>query len=119
MTIKQGEVWLIEFNPQVGEEIRKIRPAIVVSSDIIGNLPLKTVVPVTNWNENFSKYPWLIQIEPNSENGLKKVSAIDSFQVKNLSEKRFIKKIGSVDEVLIKDIHHKIAKTLNPLYSLV
>jgi mRNA interferase MazF len=118
MNIKQGEVWLIEFNPQVGEEIKKIRPAIVVSSDIIGNLPLKTVVPITNWNDRFSQYPWLIKIEPNEENNLSKISGIDTFQIKNLSNKRFIKKIGFVDEKVVKDIHNKIVKTLNPLYEI-
>ncbi|EJF06242.1 growth inhibitor [Thiovulum sp. ES] len=118
MNIKQGEIWLIEFNPQVGEEIKKVRPTIIVSSDIIGNLPLKTVVPITNWNEKFSNYPWLIKIEPNNRNGLSKVSGIDCFQIKNLSHQRFIKKIGFVDDTLIKDIHQKIAKTLNPIYSL-
>ncbi|MEA2028275.1 MAG: type II toxin-antitoxin system PemK/MazF family toxin, partial [Campylobacterota bacterium] len=30
MSIKQGEIWLVEFFPQVGSEIAKLRPAIVV-----------------------------------------------------------------------------------------
>ncbi len=118
LSIKQGEIWLIEFNPQVGEEIKKVRPAVVVSSDVIGKLPLKTVVPITNWNEKFSQYPWILKIEPTNENGLKKISGIDAFQVKNLSHQRFIKKIGFIDEGIIGEIHKRIAKTLNPLYEI-
>ena len=36
MSISQGEVWLVKFYPQVGGEISKLRPAIVISHDTIG-----------------------------------------------------------------------------------
>ncbi len=44
-TPKRGEIWLANFNPTVGAEIRKIRPAIVISSDAAGKLPIKLVAP--------------------------------------------------------------------------
>jgi mRNA interferase MazF len=37
---QRGEVWLIDFDPAVGAEIRKLRPAVVLSVDAIGRLPL-------------------------------------------------------------------------------
>jgi mRNA interferase MazF len=40
---QRGEVWLVNFDPTVGTEIRKIRPAVVISSDEIGILPIKLV----------------------------------------------------------------------------
>jgi mRNA interferase MazF len=45
----RGEVWLVDFDPAVGAEIRKLRPAVVLSLDTIGRLPLRMVVPVTDW----------------------------------------------------------------------
>ncbi len=30
---KRGEVWLIRFDPSVGAEIRKIRPAVAIPGD--------------------------------------------------------------------------------------
>ena len=47
MLPKRGEIWLVNLNPTVGAEIHKTRPAIVISSDYIGKLPLKLVVPIT------------------------------------------------------------------------
>lgn len=41
---KRGEIWLVNLEPTIGAEIRKTRPAVVVSSDFIGKLPLKLVV---------------------------------------------------------------------------
>jgi len=47
--IKQGEIWLVKFFSKVGSEISKKRPALVVSHSKIERLPLKTIVPITDW----------------------------------------------------------------------
>jgi mRNA interferase MazF len=47
--MKRGEVWWVEFDPSVGSEIRKTRPAIIVSNDAANrNLARVVVVPVTS-----------------------------------------------------------------------
>ncbi|SFZ97728.1 Death on curing protein, Doc toxin [hydrothermal vent metagenome] len=115
MNIKQGEVWLVEFYPKVGSEITKLRPAIVVSHDEIGRLPLKTIVPVTDWKSNYRHYPWMISISNELSNGLTKLSAIDCFQIKNFSNDRFVKKLGEVNGEVLKNVHCTIMKTFNPL----
>lgn len=92
MNINQAEIWLVTFNPTTGQEISKKRPAIVVSSDQVGKLKLRTVVPITDWKDTYIHYPWMIKIIPNTQNNLSKESAIDCFQVKSLSTDRFIQK---------------------------
>ena len=118
MNISQGEIWMVKFYPQVGSEISKLRPAVVVSHDTIGKLPLKTIVPITDWKVNYTHYPWMTQIKADKENGLLKVSAVDCFQVKNFANERLVEKIGIIDTVLLQHIHQTIAKTLNPNYKL-
>ena len=98
-TPKRGEVWLINFHPQVGHEISKQRPAVVVSVDAIGRLPLRIIVPITAWNDRYYASPWLIRIRPTAANGLSKDSAADSFQVKSMSTQRFIKRLGMLSKV--------------------
>jgi mRNA interferase MazF len=47
--MKRGEVWWVEFDPSVGSEIRKTRPAVIVSNDAANrNLARVVVVPVTS-----------------------------------------------------------------------
>lgn len=47
--MKRGEVWWVEFDPSVGSEIRKTRPAVIVSNDSANrNLLRVVVVPVTS-----------------------------------------------------------------------
>jgi mRNA interferase MazF len=48
-TPKRGEVWTVRFDPAVGAEIQKVRPAVVIGVDSVGRLPLKIVVPITDW----------------------------------------------------------------------
>lgn len=47
--MKRGDVWWVEFDPAVGSEIRKTRPAVIVSNDAANrNLARVVVVPVTS-----------------------------------------------------------------------
>jgi len=47
--MKRGEVWWVQFDPAVGSEIRKLRPAVIVSNDAANrNLARVVVVPVTS-----------------------------------------------------------------------
>lgn len=57
-TPRRGETWLVDFDPAVGSEIRKVRPALVVSLDAVGRLPLRLVVPITDWKSHYAGFPW-------------------------------------------------------------
>jgi len=47
--MKRGEVWWVEFDPAVGSEIRKKRPALIVSNDAANrNLARVVVLPLTS-----------------------------------------------------------------------
>ena len=72
--MKQNEVWLINLDPTIGAEINKTRPAIIVSDDSLGKLPLRVIVPVTDWKDRYEIAPWMVKFEPNSKNGLIKHS---------------------------------------------
>lgn len=85
----RGEIWRVNFDPTLGSEIKKTRPAVVISSDAVGKLPVKLIVPMTNWDEAFAKNFWHIRIEPDSLNGLSKTSAADALQIRCADRQRF------------------------------
>ena len=111
--MKQSEVWLIDLEPVKGAEIRKTSPCIVVNDDSIGRLPLKIVVPVTDWKPHYDIAPWMVKINPNNDNGLFKTSAADCFQIRSLSEDRFVKCLGKIDDDTLDEIKEAISKILD------
>lgn len=90
--MKRSEIWLINLDPTVGAEIKKTRPAVIVNVNSLGKLPLKVIVPITDWKERFAKAAWMVKLEPNSENNLSKDSTADCFQIRSLSQQRMVKK---------------------------
>ena len=47
--MKRGEVWWVEFDPSIGSEIRKTRPAVIVSNDAANrHLARVIVIPMTS-----------------------------------------------------------------------
>jgi mRNA interferase MazF len=79
---KRGEIWLVDFDPAVGAEIGKLRPALVISVDAIGRLPLRMIVPITDWKAQYEHYPWFVELSASPSNELVKHSGADSFQTK-------------------------------------
>jgi len=110
--MKQGEIWLINLDPTVGAEMSKTRPAVVVSDDQLGKLPLKIIAPITDWKERYSIAPWMIAIAPTNQNGLIKKSSIDCFQIRSISENRLIKRIGHLTFSEILQVQEGIIKVI-------
>ncbi len=104
VAIARGQVWDVNLNPAQGAEIQKIRPCVVISGDQIGKLPLKVIVPITEWQDGFTEFPWFIKLKPDVKNGLIKVSAADAFQVKSLSVSRFASQRGVLTDDQVADI---------------
>jgi mRNA interferase MazF len=65
--VKRGDVWWVEFDPAIGSEIRKTRPAIVVSNDAANrNLSRVVVVPLTS--STGRQYPGEALLSVNGQN---------------------------------------------------
>lgn len=111
--MRRGEVWLINLDPTTGAELKKIRPAVIVSDDAMGLLPLKVIVPLTAWQEHYRQAPWLVYIAPTAANGLDKPSAADTFQVRSLSQERLVRRLGQLMATDLKNISSALALVLS------
>ncbi len=100
----RGEVWSLNLDPTVGAEIRKKRPVVIVNDDDIGILPLKVIVPITDWKDYYIHAIWMTKIVPNSLNGLSKTSAADAFQIRSVSHERFLRRLGRLSDNEIEQI---------------
>lgn len=107
--IARGDVWLVNFNPTVGDEIQKVRPAVVMSIKAPFRHRLQLVAPITSWQEKFAEDFWMVRIPVTRVNGLQKDSTANAFQLKSVSEQRFIKQLGILTETVIEEIAIAVA----------
>ena len=110
---KRGEIWRVSFDPTIGAEIQKTRPAVVISSDAVGRLPIKLVAPITDWKDYYAANIWHVRIDPNSANGLSKVSAVDALQLRGMDRRRFVRKLGQVSATQLEEIILAVAAVID------
>lgn len=111
--MKQGEIWLVALDPIVGSEIQKTRPVVIVNGNQLAKLPLKIIVPITDWKERYAIGSCMVRLIPDTINKLSKDSSADCFQVRSVAEQRLIKKIGEVDITVMESIRTGLATVLS------
>ena len=94
--MRTGDLYQVNLDPTVGDEIKKARPVVVLNPGDKKNLRLAIVVPVTAWRQRWEANPFFLTLQASAGHGLRKKSAVDCFQIRALSHTRFIKKLGSL-----------------------
>lgn len=91
---ERGQIWLVRLDPSVGAEIKKTRPALIISNNINNQYSLLvTVLPIIDKGENV--YPFEVYLSSSTE-GLKKESKIKCQQIKSIDKTRLIKHVGKI-----------------------
>jgi len=90
---KRGSVYLVNFDPTIGAEIKKTRPAVIISNDVANQYsPIVIVAAITGRAEpKFDEVP----IKP-PEGGLTKPSVIQRNQIRSIDKRRLVKKLGDL-----------------------
>lgn len=105
-SIKRGEVFLVNFDPTVGAEARKTRPAVVVSNDVNNaHSPIVSISPITS---NVTKvYSFEVEILAGI-GGLRTRSKIMVNQTRAVDKIRLIKKLGHLSEGLMDSVNQAL-----------
>ena len=106
---RHGTIWLINFEPQIGTEIKKVRPGLIISKTGF-NLKRKkiTVLPFTAQDKP-SLGAARIFVTPSSLNGLDKNSELITIDPATFDKQRFIKYLGMLEADFLQQAKHKLA----------
>ena len=106
---RRGEIWDVNFDPTIGTEIQKKRPAVVVNVNSIRHLKIRLIAPITSWKKEYAGKIWIVNIKPDAFNGLSWESAVDTMQIKGADVQRFIRQRGKLNTAQMDDITAAIA----------
>jgi mRNA interferase MazF len=90
---KRGEVYLVNFDPTIGAEIQKTRPALVVQNDVANRHSPITIVAAIISQFDESLYPTEVLIQP-PEGGLSIPSVVLINQIRSVDKRRLVRRLG-------------------------
>jgi mRNA interferase MazF len=114
---RRGEIYLVEFDPARGSEIRKTRPALVIQNDIGNRYSPVTIVAAITSKLSPIPYPVDVTVKPTKANGLGAESAIKLGQIRSVDRQRLVKRLGLLEPAAMEQVDDaiKISLGLVPL----
>lgn len=94
---RRGDLYLVEFDPARGHEIRKTRPALVIQNDIGNEYSQVTIVAAITSKLSPVPYPVEVVVAASEGNGLSVASAIQLGQIRSVDRERLVKRLGTLD----------------------
>ena len=89
---KRGEVYYVSFDPTIGVEIKKTRPALIIQNDI-GNMHSQATIVAAITSTDREVFPYEVSLKV-GEGGLQKDSIVLLNQIRTIDKKRLGKRIG-------------------------
>ena len=106
-SFQRGQIWLVNFEPSIGHEYRKVRPALIVQQDDYIKLgSLLTVIPISTQVKKRQELD--VYIVKDIENRLFKDSLIKIMQISSFDRQRFFKYIGNLNNDIMSHIDSNI-----------
>jgi mRNA interferase MazF len=107
---RRGEIYLVAFDPTVGHEIQKTRPAVVIQNDISNQYSPITIVAAVS--SQFSDPPYPREVMLAARSGLSKPSAVILNQIRSVDRQRLVKRLGAVDAATMRKIDQALMISL-------
>lgn len=100
MKISQFEIWMADLNPRMGTEPGKVRPVVVVQTDLLNSLHPSTIIcPITT---NVHADATLLRVHLRKrDHGLKDDSDIMLDQLRAIDNRRLVRRLGKLDRTKI------------------
>jgi mRNA interferase MazF len=110
---EQFEIWLVDLNPARGTDPGKTRPALVIQTNLLSqvNHPSTLICPITS---QISQRENILRVRiTKGDTGLDKVSEILIDQIRALDNRRFLERLGKLDNEKAKEIQWKLKAILD------
>jgi mRNA interferase MazF len=108
---KRGEIYIVNFDPTIGSEINKTRPALILQNNIGNHYSPVTIVAAISSHTDNTVYPTEVLIVP-PEGGLSEESVVVLNQIRTIDKKRLIKKVGELNSKSMEQVNRAVEISL-------
>ena len=109
--VQRGDVFWANLDPTIGVEIKKTRPVVVVSNNVINQRSqLVIVVPLTTNVEHLSPSHVLI---PRGEGGVSQDSKVLTEQIRAMDKQRLTSKVGNLSGRFLRLVEQALRNSLD------
>ncbi len=108
---RRGEVYLVAFDPTLGAEIRKTRPALIVQNDIANRASPITIVAALTTKFDEELYPTEVLVRA-PEGGLDTDSVILLNQVRSVDRRRLARRLGRLTPQTMRLVDRALLRSL-------
>lgn len=107
---RRGEIWLVNFDPTIGAEIRKTRPALIIQNDV-GNRasPITIVAAITSTLKR--PYPFQVLLSAR-EAGLDVDSVVTLNHIRSIDRERLVRRLGMLSSTTMRAVDQAILVSL-------
>lgn len=107
-----GSIWLVSFDPSIDTEIRKTRPAVIISGTAFNQRSKVTVLPITSANPSDRLLPVIVPLVPSVTNGLSSNSFVVCVDPMTFDKRRLIQCLGQVELNQLEEIQQILVRYL-------
>lgn len=110
--VLRGEIYLCSFDPTVGHEIKKTRPALIIQNDIGNRYSSVTIVAAITSTVSPVPYPVEVIVERSMSNGLSVRSSIRLDQIRTVGRQRLVRRLGVADAAIMATVDEALKISL-------
>jgi mRNA interferase MazF len=107
MKVKQFDLWIADLNPRIGTETGKVRPVVIIQTDLLNKSHPSTVVCLITTNVQPESEILRVHLTRGTAN-VKEDCDIMIDQIRAIDNSRFMHRIGQLDEAIIIKIKENI-----------
>ena len=100
----RGDIYLVNFDPTIGAEIRKTRPALVLQNDIANKSSPVTIVAAISSRFEDPLYPTEVLISTRERTGLTVDSVVLLNQIRTVDKRRLVKRLGTLSAAKMEEV---------------
>lgn len=108
----RGEVYSMALDRDAGADPAEARLVMLISSDALAVLPLRVIVPLIAWKDEFAATPWLVRVPPVLDSGLAQAMAADALQVRSVSTARLKTRQGDLPSRVVDEVAAAVWRVL-------